>query len=153
FAFDVIHGYRTILPVPLGQAASWDPTVAERAAGLAAAEAFAAGVRWTLTPMLDIARDPRWGRIVEGSGEDPFLGAAMAAASVRGFQGTNYGQAGKVVACAKHWVGYGAAEGGRDYNTTEISERTLREIYFPPFKSALDAGVGTFMSAFNDLNG
>ena len=153
FAFDVIHGYRTIFPVPLAEAASWDPSGAERSANIAAEEASAAGVRWTFAPMVDIARDPRWGRIVEGSGEDPFLGKAMAVARVRGFQGTNYGSPGKIVACAKHWVAYGAAEGGRDYNTTEVSERTLREIYFPPFKAALDAGVGTFMSAFNDLDG
>jgi beta-glucosidase len=153
FAFDVIHGYRTIFPVPLGEAASWDATVAERATSIAAAEAAAAGVRWTFAPMVDIARDPRWGRIMEGSGEDPFLGAAMAAARVRGFQGTDYSRPDKIVACAKHWVAYGAAEGGRDYNTTEVSERTLREIYFPPFKATVDAGVGTFMSAFNDLDG
>jgi beta-glucosidase len=153
FAFDVIHGYRTIFPVPLGEAASWDPSVAEQSSSIAAEEASAGGVRWTFAPMVDIARDPRWGRIVEGAGEDPFLGMAMAAARVRGFQGTNYGSPGKIVACAKHWVAYGAAEGGRDYNTAEVSERTLREIYFPPFKAALDAGVGTFMSAFNDLDG
>jgi beta-glucosidase len=153
FAFDVIHGYRTIFPVPLGEAASWDTKAVERAAAVAAAEASAAGVRWTFAPMVDIARDARWGRIVEGSGEDTFLGSAMASARVRGFQGKDYSAPDKVVACAKHWVGYGAAEAGRDYNTTEISERTLREIYFPPFKAAVDAGVGTFMSAFNDLNG
>jgi beta-glucosidase len=153
FAYDVIHGYRTIFPVPLAEAASWDLKAVERGASIAAAEAAAAGVRWTFAPMVDIARDPRWGRIVEGSGEDPFLGAAMARARVLGFQGTDYGQPDKVVACAKHWVAYGAAEGGRDYNTTDVSERTLRELYLPPFKAALDAGVGTFMSAFNDLNG
>ena len=153
FAFDVIHGYRTIFPVTLAEAASWDPAGAERAASVAAAEAAASGVRWTFAPMVDIARDPRWGRIVEGSGEDPFLGSAMAAARVRGFQGNDFSQPEKVVACAKHWVAYGAAEGGRDYNTTEVSERTLRQVYFPPFKAALDAGAGTFMSAFNDLNG
>ena len=153
FGFDVIHGYRTIFPVPLAEAASWDPATVERAAAVAAAEAAAAGVRWTFAPMVDIARDPRWGRIVEGSGEDPFLGAAMARARVRGFQGRDYSAPDKVVACAKHWVGYGAAEAGRDYNTTDISENRLREIYFPPFKAAIDAGVGTFMSAFNDLNG
>jgi beta-glucosidase len=153
FAFDVIHGYRTIFPVPLGEAASWDPSVIERADSIAASEASAAGVRWTFAPMVDIARDPRWGRIVEGSGEDPFLGAAMAAAAVRGFQGTNYGNPGKIIACPKHWVAYGAAEGGRDYNTAEVSERTLREIYFPPFKAAIDAGAGSIMSAFNDLDG
>ena len=103
--------------------------------------------------MVDIARDPRWGRITEGSGEDPYLGAAFARARVRGFQGTDYSAPDKIVACAKHWVAYGAAEGGRDYNTTEMSEQTLREIYFPPFKAAVDAGVGSLMSAFNDLNG
>ncbi len=153
FAFDVIHGYRTVFPAPLGEAANWDPAAVERAASIAAAEASAAGVRWTFAPMVDIARDPRWGRIVEGSGEDPHLGSVMAAARVRGFQGRDYSAPDKVVACAKHWAGYGAAEGGRDYNTTEISENTLRNVYFPPFKAAVDAGVGTFMSAFNDLNG
>ncbi|MEP7336573.1 MAG: beta-glucosidase BglX [Acidobacteriota bacterium] len=153
FAFDVIHGYRTIFPVPLGEAASWDTKAAQASANIAAAEAAATGVRWTFAPMVDIARDPRWGRIVEGAGEDTFLGAAMARARVRGFQGDDYSQPDKIVACAKHWVAYGAAEGGRDYNTTEVSEHTLREIYFPPFKAAVGAGVGTFMSAFNDLNG
>jgi beta-glucosidase len=153
FGFDVIHGYRTIFPIPLGEAASWDPASVERAAGIAAAEARAAGVHWTFAPMVDIARDPRWGRITEGSGEDPYLGSLMARARVRGFQGSDYSARDKIVACAKHWVAYGAAEAGRDYNTTEVSERTLREVYFPPFKAALDAGVGTFMSAFNDLNG
>ncbi len=153
FAFDVIHGYRTVFPMPLAEAASWSLAAAEESASIAAAEAAAAGVRWTFAPMVDVARDPRWGRIAEGAGEDPFLGAAMAAARVRGFQGSDYSRPDKVVACTKHWVAYGAAEGGRDYNTTEVSERTLREIYFPPFKAAVDAGVGTFMSAFNDLNG
>jgi beta-glucosidase len=153
FAFDVIHGYRTIFPVPLGEAASWNPKVVERADSIAASEASAAGIRWTFAPMVDIARDPRWGRIVEGSGEDPFLGSVMATAAVRGFQGTNCGSPDKILACAKHWVAYGAAEGGRDYNTAEVSERTLREIYFPPFKAAIDAGVGSIMSAFDDLDG
>ena len=153
FGFDVIHGYRTIFPVPLGEASSWDAAAVERAASIAAAESRAAGVHWTFAPMVDIARDPRWGRIVEGAGEDPYLGSAMARARVRGFQGRDYSAPDRVVACAKHWVGYGAAEAGRDYNTTDISEWTLREIYFPPFKAAVDAGVGTFMSAFNDLNG
>ena len=153
FGFDVIHGYRTIFPVPLGEASSWDPALAERSASIAAAEARAAGVHWTFAPMVDIARDARWGRIVEGAGEDPYLGAAIARARVRGFQGNDYSSPDKVMACAKHWVGYGAAEGGRDYNTTDMSERTLREIYFPPFKAAVDEGVGTLMSAFNDLNG
>jgi beta-glucosidase len=153
FAFDVIHGYRTIFPVPLGEASSFDPVAVERAAAVAAAEAAAAGVRWTFAPMVDIARDPRWGRIVEGAGEDPYLGSVMARARVRGFQGRDYSAPDKVVACAKHWVAYGAAEAGRDYNSTDVSEKSLREIYFPPFKAAVDAGVGTFMSAFNDLNG
>jgi beta-glucosidase len=153
FAFDVIHGYRTVFPVPLGEAASFDPAAVERAAEVAAAEASAAGVRWTFAPMVDIARDARWGRIVEGAGEDPYLGSIMARARVRGFQGADYGAPGRVVACAKHWVAYGAAEAGRDYNTVDMSETTLREVYFPPFKAAIDAGVGTFMSAFNDLNG
>jgi beta-glucosidase len=153
FAFDVIHGYRTVFPVPLGEASSWDQVAIERAASVAAAEAASAGVKWTFAPMVDIARDPRWGRIVEGSGEDPYLGSVMARARVRGFQGRDYSAPDRVVACAKHWVAYGAAEAGRDYNTVDLSERTLREVYFPPFKAALDAGVGTFMSAFNDING
>jgi beta-glucosidase len=153
FGFDVIHGYRTIFPVPLGEASSWDPAAAERSAAIAADEARAAGVHWTFAPMLDIARDPRWGRIVEGAGEDPYLGAVIGRARVRGFQGADYSAPDRVVACAKHWVAYGATEGGRDYNTTDVSERSLRETYFPPFKAAVDAGVGTFMSAFNDLDG
>ncbi|HJT68464.1 MAG TPA: glycoside hydrolase family 3 N-terminal domain-containing protein [Pyrinomonadaceae bacterium] len=153
FGFDVIHGYRTIFPIPLGEAASWDPALAERSAAVAAQEANNAGLRWTFAPMLDIARDPRWGRISEGAGEDPFLGAAFAAARVRGFQGSDYSAADRILACAKHWVAYGAAEGGRDYNTTDLSENTLREIYFPPFKAAVDAGVGTLMSSFNAING
>jgi len=153
FGFDVIHGYRTIFPIPLAEASSWDPALAERSAAVAAQEANNAGVRWTFAPMLDIARDPRWGRITEGAGEDPFLGAAFARARVRGFQGDDYGATDKVLACAKHWVAYGAAEGGRDYNTTDLSENTLREIYFPPFKAAVDAGVGTVMSSFNAING
>ncbi len=153
FGFDVIHGYRTIFPIPLAEASSWDPSLAERSASIAAQEARDAGVRWTFAPMLDIARDPRWGRITEGAGEDPYLGAAFASARVRGFQGSDYSAANKILACAKHWVAYGAGEGGRDYNTTDLSENTLREIYFPPFKAAVDAGVGTVMSAFNDING
>jgi beta-glucosidase len=153
FGFDVIHGYRTIFPVPLGEAASWDPAAVERAASVAAAESRASGVHWTFAPMVDIARDARWGRIVEGSGEDPYLGSVMARARVRGFQGSDYSAPDRVVACAKHFVAYGAAEAGRDYNTTDMSEATLRETYLPPFKAAVDAGVGTLMSAFNDLNG
>jgi beta-glucosidase len=153
FGFDVIHGYRTIFPIPLAEAASFDPSLAEKSAAVAAQEANNVGLRWTFAPMVDIARDPRWGRITEGAGEDPFLGAAFARARVRGFQGTDYGAPDKVLACAKHWVAYGDAEGGRDYNTTDLSENTLREIYFPPFKAAVDAGVGTLMSSFNAING
>jgi beta-glucosidase len=152
FALDVIHGYRTIFPVPLAMASSWDPAVAERAQTVAAREARAAGLHWTFGPMLDIARDARWGRIVEGAGEDPYLGAAMAAAQVRGFQGPVLGGPDRVVACAKHFAGYGAADGGRDYDPVYLSESQLRNVYFPPFQAAVKAGVGTFMSAYMDLN-
>ncbi|MGI8884161.1 MAG: beta-glucosidase BglX [Pyrinomonadaceae bacterium] len=151
--FDVIHGYRTIFPVPLGESASWDLDLMEKTAAIAAAESRAAGVHWTFAPMVDIARDARWGRIIEGAGEDTFLGSKIAFARVRGFQGDDYSANNRVMATAKHWVGYGAAEGGRDYNTTNLSERDLREIYFPPFKAAIDAGVGSFMTAFNDIDG
>ncbi len=153
FAYDVIHGYRTTFPVPLAQAASWDAEEVRRAASVAATEASADGLHWTFAPMLDIGRDPRWGRIVEGFGEDPYLVSVLAEAAVRGFQKEDLSDSTALVACAKHFAGYGAAEGGRDYNTTEISEHTLREIYLPPFKAALDAGVGTLMTGFNDLNG
>ncbi len=153
FAFDVIHGYRTIFPVPLGEAASFDLLAAEQSAHIAAKESRSAGVAWTFAPMVDIARDPRWGRIIEGAGEDTFLGAQFARARVRGFQGSDYSQPDRVLACAKHWVAYGAAQGGRDYNTTDISDNTLYNVYFPPFKAAKDAGVDTFMTSFNDLNG
>ncbi len=152
FALDVIHGYRTIFPVPLAMAASWDPDVAEVAQSVAAREARAAGLHWTFGPMLDIARDARWGRIVEGAGEDPYLGAAMAAAQVRGFQGMDLADPERVVACAKHFAGYGAADGGRDYDPVYLSEVQLRNVYFPPFQAAVKAGVGTFMSAYMDLN-
>lgn len=151
--FDVIHGYRTIFPVPLGEAASWDLAQIEENQAVAAAESRAAGVHWTFAPMVDIARDPRWGRIIEGAGEDVFLGSLVAAARVRGFQGTDYSANNKILATAKHWVGYGAAQAGRDYNTTDLSERALRETYFPPFRAAVDAGVGSFMTSFNDLDG
>jgi beta-glucosidase len=150
---DVIHGFRTVFPIPSGQAASWDPALVEEAASVAAREASACGVNWTFAPMVDIARDPRWGRIAEGNGEDPFLGSAMGAAMVRGFQGTNLADAERIAACAKHYVAYGAAEGGRDYNTTLVPETTLRDVYLPPFKACVDAGVASLMSAFNDLNG
>lgn len=152
FALDVIHGYRTIFPVPLGMAASWDPGLAEQAQAVAAKEARAAGLHWTFGPMLDIARDARWGRIVEGAGEDPFLGSAMAAAQVRGFQGDYPGAPERVVACAKHFAGYGAADGGRDYDPVFLPEAQLRNVIFPPFRAAVEAGVGTFMGAYMDLN-
>ncbi len=149
---DVIHGYRTVFPVPLAMASTWDPPVLERAARLAAQEASADGVRWTFSPMVDIARDARWGRMTEGAGEDPFLGSEMARAYVRGYQGKRLDAVDSIAACAKHYVGYGAAEGGRDYNTVELSEHTLREFYLPPFYAALDEGGATIMSAFNSLN-
>jgi beta-glucosidase len=152
FALDVIHGYCTVFPVPLAMASSWDPAVAEQAQAVAARETRAAGLHWTFGPMLDIARDARWGRIVEGAGEDPFLGAAMAAAQVRGFQGPYPGAPDHVIACAKHFAGYGAADGGRDYDPVYLPEAQLRNIYFPPFQAAVKAGVGTFMSAYMDLN-
>ncbi|WP_213981126.1 glycoside hydrolase family 3 N-terminal domain-containing protein [Sphingomonas sp. dw_22] len=153
FAMDVIHGYRTILPVPLALAASWDPAVAEAAARLAAEEAWAAGLHWTFTPMVDIARDPRWGRVVEGAGEDPYLGARMAEAQVQGFQGADLAKGMRLMACAKHFVGYGAAIGGRDYDSADMSTRTLNEVYLPPFHAAARAGAASFMTAFNDLGG
>src|SRR5215212_6320036 len=153
FGFDVIHGLRTIFPVPIAMAASWDPETIERGQAVAARETRAVGIHWAFAPMVDIARDPRWGRVIEGAGEDTFFGSQVAAARVRGFQGTDFSANNRVMATAKHWVGYGAALGGRDYNTTDISVRALREIYFPPFKAALDAGVGSFMTSFNDLDG
>ena len=151
--YDVIHGYRTVFPVPLASAGSFDPQLIEQAEGVAAKEATASGVKWVFAPMVDIARDPRWGRIVEGAGEDPYLGSQIAAAKVRGFQGKDMADPASVVACAKHYVAYGAVEGGRDYNTVDISEQLLREVYLPPFRAAVDAGTGTLMSAFQDLNG
>jgi beta-glucosidase len=153
FGFDALHGYRTVFPIPLAEASSWDPALAERSARVAAEEASAAGVRWAFAPMVDIARDPRWGRIAEGAGEDPYLGMAMARARVRGLQGDDYGAPGRVVACLKHWVAYGAAEAGREYNAADVSERTLRSIYFPPFRAAVEAGVGTVMTSLNTVDG
>lgn len=150
---DIIHGYRTTFPIPLGMAASFDPELLETTSAAAARETAADGIKWTFAPMLDIARDPRWGRVAEGNGEDPFLGSLMAAAAVRGFQGSDPGDPNHIVACAKHYVGYGSAEGGRDYENGEISEPTLRDVYLPPFESSVKAGVGTVMSAFVDLNG
>lgn len=153
FGFDVIHGYKTAFPIPLAEAASWDLEAAERSARVAATEAAAAGVHWTFAPMVDIARDARWGRIMEGAGEDPYLGAQMAAARVRGFQGGDLGALDTIAACAKHYAAYGFAEGGRDYNTVDISEQTLRNVVLPPFKAAVEAGVATLMNAFNEIGG
>src|SRR2546430_1566171 len=153
FGQDVIHGYRTIFPIPLGEAASWDPEAVEAAAHVAAKEAAAAGVHWTFAPMVDIARDPRWGRIAEGSGEDPYLGSALAAARVRGFQGKAPRAPDAVLATVKHFAAYGGAEGGRDYNTVDLSDRTLREVYLPPYRAGIDAGAGTVMASFNEIGG
>ncbi len=150
---DVIHGFRTIFPIPLAESCTWNPALLERAARAAAEEASACGTDWIFAPMVDIARDGRWGRIAEGAGEDPFLGAAMARARVRGFQAGGLRSGRRVAACPKHYVGYGAAEAGRDYNTVDISERTLRDVYLPPFKAAFDAGAGSVMSAFNEIAG
>jgi len=152
FGFDVIHGFRTIFPVPLALASSWDVDLVERVQTIAAREASATGIRWTFAPMLDIARDPRWGRIVEGAGEDPFLGARMAGAQVRGFQGQDPASPGRLLACMKHFAGYGAAAGGRDYDAAYLSDAELYNVYLPPFKAAVDAGVGSAMSAYMDLN-
>ena len=153
FGQDIIHGYRTIFPIPLAEASSWDTSAIKLSARIAATEAAAAGVHWTFAPMVDIARDPRWGRVMEGAGEDPYLGSVIAAARVRGFQGNGLGNTDALMACAKHFAAYGAAIGGRDYNSVDMSERTLWEIYLPPFKAAADAGAATFMNSFNDLNG
>lgn len=153
--FDVIHGYRTIYPVPIAMAASWDPAVAEKAQTMAAREASAMGIRWTFGPMVDIARDPRWGRMMEGAGEDPYLGARMAEAQVKGFQGKDVSHipADHIMACVKHFAGYGAAEGGRDYDSSNISDEQLWNVYLPPFEAAVKAGAGSLMSAYMDLNG
>ncbi|WP_295694774.1 glycoside hydrolase family 3 N-terminal domain-containing protein [Lapillicoccus sp.] len=153
FGFDVIHGLRTILPVPIAMAASWDPETIERGQAVAAREARAVGIHWTFAPMVDIARDPRWGRIVEGAGEDPYLGAVVAAAQVRGFQGAAIGTPERVIAGPKHFAGYGAASGGRDYDESHISDDELWNVYLPPFKAAVDAGAGNVMTAYMDLNG
>ena len=150
---DVIHGFRTIFPIPLGLAATFDPAIVEEGARIAAVEATASGVRWTFSPMLDVARDPRWGRVAEGSGEDPYLDVQMGVAMVKGYQGADLSDPTAMAACIKHFVGYGAAEGGRDYNSTMISERSLRNTYFPAFKAAADAGAATLMTSFNEIDG
>jgi beta-glucosidase len=153
FGQDVIHGYRITFPIPLAEACSWDMDAIEKSARIAATEASASGINWTFAPMVDIARDPRWGRVMEGAGEDPYLGSLIATARVKGFQGNGLGRTDAVMACAKHFAAYGAAIGGRDYNSVDMSLRTLWSVYLPPFKAAVDAGVATFMNSFNDLNG
>ncbi len=152
-ARDVIHGHRTVFPIPLAQAAAWDPALVEKAASIAAVEGSADGIKWFFTPMLDAARDPRWGRVAEGYGEDPYLGSLNAAAAVRGYQGDHMAQPDKVAACAKHYAGYGLAEGGRDYDRAEVSLRQMRDVYLPTFHAAVKEGVATVMSGFHDLNG
>ena len=152
-ARDVIHGFRTVLPIPLGQAATWNPELVERGTRVAALEAAKTGVNWALAPMIDISRDPRWGRIAESFGEDPYLTSRFAVAMVEGYQGDDLSAPGTIAASAKHFAGYGASEAGRDYNTTNIPENELRNVYLPPFKAAVDAGVATLMASFSDLNG
>ncbi|RCX09907.1 beta-glucosidase [Anaerobacterium chartisolvens] len=153
FGFDVIHGFRTIFPIPLAESCGWEPELAKKTAEIAAKEASAAGINWTFAPMVDIARDPRWGRVAEGAGEDTCLGSAMSAARVEGFQGDDLSNTDRVLACVKHYAAYGAVAGGRDYNTTDMSLQTLHEVYLPPFEAAAKAGSATFMCSFNDLNG
>jgi beta-glucosidase len=153
FGFDVVHGFRTIYPVPLALAASWDPAMVEHVQSMAAREASAVGINWTFAPMVDIARDPRWGRIMEGAGEDPYLGSRMAEAQVRGFQGEAIGSPNHILACVKHFAGYGAAVGGRDYDSSDISDEQLWNVYLPPFEAAVRAGAGSVMPAYMDLNG
>ncbi|PBJ13300.1 beta-glucosidase BglX [Flavobacterium sp. ACN6] len=153
FGQDVIHGYKTTFPIPLAEAASWDLDAIELAARVAATEASASGIHWTFAPMVDIGRDPRWGRVMEGAGEDTYLGSKIAYARVKGFQGNKLGDLNSVMACVKHFAAYGAGVGGRDYNSVDMSERMLLETYLPPFKAALDAGAATFMNSFNDING
>ncbi|KAA5827452.1 beta-glucosidase BglX [Algibacter amylolyticus] len=151
--FDVIHGYKTLSPIPLAEAASWDLEAIKKSAEIAALEASAAGINWTFAPMVDISRDARWGRVMEGAGEDPYLGSKIAKARVMGFQGDDLSKPNTIAACAKHWAGYGFAESGRDYNTVDVGTSTLNNIIFPPFKATVDAGVKTFMNSFNELNG
>lgn len=153
FGLDVVHGYKTTFPLPLAEAASWDLEAIEKSARIAAIEASANGIHWTFAPMVDIGRDPRWGRVMEGAGEDTYLGSKIAFARVKGFQGKKLGDLDAVMACSKHFAAYGAAVGGRDYNSVDMSERMLWETYLPPFKATVDAGVATFMNSFNDLNG
>ena len=153
FGYDVIHGYKTMFPIPLAETSSWDPDIAYKSSRIAAEESAAAGLNWTFAPMVDVSRDARWGRVMEGAGEDPYLGAQFAAARVRGFQGEDLSDNNTIAACAKHFAAYGFVEGGRDYNTVIVDEFTLQNVIFPPFKACVDAGVATFMNAFNILNG
>ena len=153
FGYDVIHGFKTIFPIPLGMASSWDMKAIENAARIAAKEAAASGINWTFAPMVDISRDPRWGRIAESPGEDTYLSCEIAKASVRGFQGNNLSNSLTIAACVKHFAAYGAAQAGRDYNTVDISERVLRDVYLPPFKAAVEAGVASLMTSFNEVDG
>jgi len=153
FGLDVIHGYKTIFPVPIGEASSWDPAAVQNDESVSASEATADGIKWTFNPMVDVSRDPRWGRVVEGAGEDPFLGSAIAAAKVRGYQGDDFSAPDKMAATVKHFGGYGAVQAGREYNTTDMSEQQLLNIYLPPYKAAIDAGAATVMSAFTSLDG
>ena len=153
FAFDTIHGFRTIFPVPLGTASSFDPQAAMDDATIGARESAAVGLKQAYAPMVDVSHEPRWGRIVEGAGEDPFLGSVMAVARVKGYQGTDFSAPDKEIASVKHFAAYGQPEGGRDYNTTDMSEQRLRNLYLPPFKAAVDAGAGTAMCSFNSING
>ncbi|MBI1937148.1 MAG: beta-glucosidase BglX [Ignavibacteriales bacterium] len=153
FGLDVIHGYRSTFPVPIGEASTWNPTLIQKSARMQAEEASSGGVHWTFNPMVDIARDPRWGRIMEGSGEDPYLGSLMAAARVRGYQGDDLSANNTILACVKHYAAYGGAEGGRDYNTVDMSERNFRDFYLPPYKAAVEAGAGSLMASFNEIGG
>lgn len=153
FGLDVIHGYRSTFPVPIGEASTWNPTLVQKSARMQAEEASSGGIHWTFNPMVDIARDPRWGRIMEGSGEDPYLGSMMAAARVRGYQGDDLSANNTILACVKHYAAYGGAEGGRDYNTVDMSERNFRDFYLPPYKAAVEAGAGSLMASFNEIGG
>ncbi|MBN1117251.1 MAG: beta-glucosidase BglX [Bacteroidales bacterium] len=153
FARDVIHGFNTVLPIPLGQAATWNPDLVKEGAAMSATEARSSGIRWTFSPMIDVTRDPRWGRIAEGYGEDPVLTSAMGVATIKGYQGEELSGKNSMLACAKHFAAYGAAEAGRDYHTVAVPENELRDVYLPPFKAAVEAEAGTFMAAFNEING
>src|SRR5580692_836857 len=153
FGLDVIHGYKTMFPVPLAEASSWDPALVENDESVSASEATADGIKWTFNPMVDIARDPRWGRVVEGSGEDPYLGSVMAAAKVRGYQGSSFAALDKMAATVKHFAAYGAPVAGREYNTVDMSTQQLLNDYLPPYKAAIRAGAATVMSSFNSLDG